>query len=348
MGYPRVSCDGRTEVPFRLEIELGESDGGSEESRIEWMLVDRTSHVAVLSSPPGGHRTGGNVVQRAVCLSAVASAAAVDGAPVRYEFLLWSSSSAPSPPPASGAGGGGDDDEDGVGYRLHTRSTVLRGGRAEDIWKVLISGRHSPGDEENRHAFDLESGGGGGRPSTSGPGTVDDRAFSHNRAFRQSNLRPRVSVACPGEGQRKVTIEVYTDNFGSDTSWEFRRKVLNANGDDANGTVSSAFDDAPGETTGSWNGTTAVAGPLVARSERSFEPRETDTREICVDDSALYELRVYDEFGDGELNIHCFPELRPSHESTRFLAIISTLQECAASTGGVTTSSTRTWTTGAS
>ena len=65
--------------------------------------------------------------------------------------------------------------------------------------------------------------------------------------------------------QRKITLEILTDNYGNDTSWEFRH-----------------FD-----------------GQIIARNEHAYNSFETDTRDFCIDDSSLYELTIRDAFGDG-------------------------------------------------
>lgn len=45
----------------------------------------------------------------------------------------------------------------------------------------------------------------------------------------------------------------------------------------------------------------AKDGPLIAKNERRFVNRRTQTeeRDICIDDSSLYEFTVYDAYGDG-------------------------------------------------
>ena len=38
---------------------------------------------------------------------------------------------------------------------------------------------------------------------------------------------------------------------------------------------------------------------MIAKSERKYGSKESDTRDLCVEDGALYEFVVDDEFGDG-------------------------------------------------
>lgn len=74
----------------------------------------------------------------------------------------------------------------------------------------------------------------------------------------------QVNVECE-HPQRKIRIEVKTDNFGEDTSWQFR---------DASGVV-------------------------IARNERTYGKRDIDTRDLCLDDESMYEFTVFDTYGDG-------------------------------------------------
>jgi len=65
--------------------------------------------------------------------------------------------------------------------------------------------------------------------------------------------------------QKKITFEIFTDQYGNDTSWEFKQ----------------------------------LGGPIIATNERVYGAREVDSRDFCVDDSSLYELTIYDDYGDG-------------------------------------------------
>lgn len=73
-----------------------------------------------------------------------------------------------------------------------------------------------------------------------------------------------VDMVCKSS-QRKITIDFQTDLYGADLSWAFRAKD----------------------------------GYVIAKSERKYGSKESDTRDLCVEDGALYEFVVDDEFGDG-------------------------------------------------
>ena len=65
--------------------------------------------------------------------------------------------------------------------------------------------------------------------------------------------------------QRKISVEIKTDNFGEDTSWQFRDK----------------------------------SGVIIAKNERVYGKKELDSRDLCLDDKSLYEFIVFDTYGDG-------------------------------------------------
>jgi hypothetical protein len=65
--------------------------------------------------------------------------------------------------------------------------------------------------------------------------------------------------------QRKIRIEIQTDNFGEDTSWQFRDQ----------------------------------SGVVIAKNERVYGKKELDARDLCLDDKSLYEFIVFDHYGDG-------------------------------------------------
>lgn len=67
------------------------------------------------------------------------------------------------------------------------------------------------------------------------------------------------------EPKRKITIEIKTDSYGADTSWEF--KVQN--------------------------------GRVLATNDRVYGSNEIDTTEICIKKGKLYEFTVRDKYGDG-------------------------------------------------
>jgi hypothetical protein len=73
-----------------------------------------------------------------------------------------------------------------------------------------------------------------------------------------------LELTCPWP-RRKITIQIQTDEHGNDTSWDFRIKD----------------------------------GEILARNERRYARYEVDERDVCIEDSALYELTIYDNYKDG-------------------------------------------------
>ena len=74
-----------------------------------------------------------------------------------------------------------------------------------------------------------------------------------------------VSLICKPP-QRKLTIDILADQYGEDTSWEFRYMD---------------------------------SGMIIAKSERTYGPIESDTRDLCINDATLYEFTVRDAYKDG-------------------------------------------------
>lgn len=66
-------------------------------------------------------------------------------------------------------------------------------------------------------------------------------------------------------GQRCFKVEIRTDQYGDDTSWQIR----NADGD------------------------------VLLENNRAYQSNEFDSREICVPRDTIYEFRVDDNYGDG-------------------------------------------------
>jgi len=91
-----------------------------------------------------------------------------------------------------------------------------------------------------------------------------------------------LALTCPPP-RRKITVQIKTDKNGGDISWDFRTKD----------------------------------GPIIAKNEKKYQSYELDERDICVDDSALYELSVYDDDMDG---MHAFNRAKGPNGHYKILA----------------------------
>ena len=72
------------------------------------------------------------------------------------------------------------------------------------------------------------------------------------------------NVACSPE-EHKVQVEIYTDMFGDDTSWE----IINQHGD------------------------------ALIKGDKVYGPREIDTRMFCLKKNSAYDFVLRDKVGDG-------------------------------------------------
>eukprot|EP00804_Cyclotella_cryptica_P013380 CCRYP_005146-RB/>CCRYP_005146-RB protein AED:0.04 eAED:0.04 QI:324/1/1/1/1/1/6/398/899 len=111
-------------------------------------------------------------------------------------------------------------------YKISARSS------SDDEWKIVLAGAEFI-TKEIHHTFAVQKSG-------------------------------EVELVCDYP-KRKITIEIQTDNFGEDTSWQFRDR----------------------------------SGTVVARNERKYGRNEKDSRDLCLEDKSLYEFVVYDTYGDG-------------------------------------------------
>jgi hypothetical protein len=206
--------------------------------------------VILLSSPVDGYSgidigNGMMVAQtdvREICLGAAATAPRSTGTTRNeYEFVLR------------------DDFGDGLccrpgvedGYYKLLWKEKDTNGHGEE-WQILVVGSDFHSKEVNHH-FVL-----GHEGSEVQPGII--QAILGDDSEMSSSLE----LLCPPP-QRKITIQIQTDKFGQETSWDFRVKD----------------------------------GKILAKNERRYTKYEVDERDICIEDSALYELTVYDEYKDG-------------------------------------------------
>lgn len=143
-------------------------------------------------------------------------------------------------------------------YRVMQKNSHENIQNGEEDWLVLVSGSNF--GPKAQHYFELQQ------------STPDDSsAVGIEQAALDDSQQPAVASAtslnlfCPPPS-RKITIQLQTDYFGSDISWEFRLKD----------------------------------GPILAKNERVFENKvEVDSRDVCIEDSSLYELTINDSVGDG-------------------------------------------------
>jgi hypothetical protein len=101
----------------------------------------------------------------------------------------------------------------------------------DDAWQLLVAGAQFV-TKEARHAFEVQKDG-------------------------------QVELVCD-RPQRKIRIELVTDNFGEDTSWKLKQN-----------------------------------GVTLAKNERVYGRKEFDHRDLCLDEGTMYEFSVYDSYGDG-------------------------------------------------
>jgi len=74
---------------------------------------------------------------------------------------------------------------------------------------------------------------------------------------------PKMLICAANE--KKIRVEIKTDNYGQDTSWEI----------------------------------TNDRGTVVLKNDRTYKPNDEDTSEACLQDRKRYSLAVYDTYGDG-------------------------------------------------
>ena len=84
------------------------------------------------------------------------------------------------------------------------------------------------------------------------------------RHMLQVQKNEQLELIC-NHPQRKIRIEIKTDNFGEDTSWQVK----------------------------------LYGGVIIAKNERVYGKRELDSRDLCLEDKSLYEFIVFDTYGDG-------------------------------------------------
>lgn len=178
---------------------------------------------------------------REICLGAASAPRSMGTNMNKYEFVLW------------------DEFGDGLCCRPGVESgyykLLRKEGRGEE-WQIIVAGSDFHSKEVSHH-FLLEYGGGQGQPDIA-------------QAILGDDSDPGVAVTTTSlellclPSQRKITIQIKTDRFGLDTSWDFRKD-----------------------------------GEILAKNERNFTRHELDERELCIEDSALYELTVYDNYADG-------------------------------------------------
>lgn len=273
-----------TQIHLRLEIV---TDNYPQDT--SWQFIDRTTNVILLSSPINGYvgddigNDGMMAVQtdiRDICLNGtstittnansisprVGATNTTRWKKNKYEFVI----------------------KDKYGDGLCCRPGVEEGyykllQKTKDIlnrrrwkWSVVVAGSNFRSKEVHHH-FDLLFHNVGTTTTTTESDIVQASLPSlddgENDDDVESISKPTLSVeatsfelVCPPP-QRKITIQIQTDVFGADTSWEFRMKN----------------------------------GPILAKNEARYRENhiELEERDICIHDSSLYELTVFDDYGDG-------------------------------------------------
>ena len=283
-----LSCS-PTQTLIRIEIQ---TDNYPTDTK--WKLIDHTSKVILLSSPRRGYKgkmlgNGRMVSQtdiREICLGSSddqqLSIQPRRGNPSllkqhdndrvvktimkkkknRYEFVLY------------------DKYGDGLCCRPDSvqgfykvmmqrkeEEDIIIGGKEEDKWQILVAGSNFETNEVHHH-FELEM------KTTTLPileqtSLIDDE----DKEDRDINLASTstssaaLELLCPSP-QRKITIQVQTDKYGEDTAWTFKSKET---------------------------------GMILAKNERNYTNNQVhiDQRDVCIDDSSLYEFTVTDIYADG-------------------------------------------------
>ncbi|KAL3822585.1 hypothetical protein ACHAXA_011504 [Cyclostephanos tholiformis] len=240
-----------TSSQIRLRLEISTDNYPRDTS---WKFIDRTTNVVLLSSPVDGYsgRDIGNGMMaaqtdiREICLGLASAPRSTGTTKNKYEFVLR------------------DDFGDGLCCRPGVESGYYKllkkegGANAHgDVWQIIVAGSDFHSKEVSHH-FVLGHKGSEGQPDIIQATMGDD--------FETVVVPTTMSLEllCPSP-QRKITIQIQTDKFGHDTSWDFRVKN----------------------------------GEILAKNERSYTRYEVDERVVCVEDSALYELTIYDNNRDG-------------------------------------------------
>ena len=203
----------------------------------------------LLSSPAGGYSGAdiGNGMMsaqtdvREICLGAASAPRSMGTNMNKYEFVLW------------------DEFGDGLCCRPGVESGYYKLLRKEghgEEWQIIVAGSDFHSKEVNHH-FLVEYGGGQGQTD------IVQAILGDDSEPMVAAMTTSLELLCPPP-QRKITIQIKTDRFGLDTSWDFRKD-----------------------------------GMILAKNERNFIGNEVDERDLCIEDSALYELTVYDNYTDG-------------------------------------------------
>ena len=248
LAAENITCTSPDMIHLRVELVTDNYP-----TDVTWQFIDRTNNVILLASPSDGY-TGvdiGNGMResqtdtREMCLNATGTDTVEKN---RYEFIII------------------DSYDDGLCCRENVVQGFYKISQYDYIidndWVVLASGSNFRA--KAHHHFQFES-------PTLDQSFFDEDNFQLNLLDLSnqpgtSRVTSGLNIICP-HPQRKITIEIMTDRFGSDTSWVFRAKN----------------------------------GPVLAKNERTYENKVqvVDSRDVCVEDSSLYEFTVKDKYGDG-------------------------------------------------
>lgn len=246
-----------SQIHLRLEIV---TDNYPRDS--SWQFIDRTDNIILLSSPIDGYSgkgIGSGMMEaqtdiRDICLG---NASALRSTRKEYDFVL----------------------KDAFGDGLCCRPGVQGGyykilrkrENANQKWQILVAGSDFD-SKEVKHRFSLLHDVGYTNPNSSEgkPGIV--QAILGDDSSVAKTVMTSLELICPPP-QRKVTVQIMTDKYGGEISWDFRVR----------------------------------GGPIIAKNEKIYRGYELDERDICIQESTLYELTVYDDYEDG---MHAFNRKR--------------------------------------
>ena len=272
-AYDNVVVVACTSSQIHLRIELVTDDYPRDTS---WQFIDRTDNVILLSSPADGYsgtdlgdgRMESQSDTRDICLGGDD-----DGG---------SGSSSTSRTATATAGPTKREYEfiirDIYGDGLCCRPDVASGyykiyRKREDgnkKWQLLVAGSEFD-TKVVAHHFVMHHAVGVRNPnlsSSSSSQTTGELVQASLALPSTTVVMTSLALTCPPP-RRKITVQIKTDKNGGVISWDFRTKD----------------------------------GPIIAKNEKKYHSYELDERDICVDDSALYELSVYDDDMDG---MHAF------------------------------------------
>lgn len=282
-----VTTCSSSQIHLRIEIV---TDNYPQDT--SWQLIDRTDNVILLSSPIAGYLgndlSNGQMMEpqsdtRDICL----------GGGDKSSSSSSSSSTSRSTGPTKREYEFilQDTYGDGLCCRLNVDFGYYKiyrkhedDGGENQKWQLLVAGSEFDTKVVAHHFAMYYAAGVTTNPNlSSGIGISSQSGELVQASFALETIElTSLELTCPPP-QRKITVQIKTDKNGGVISWDFRIKD----------------------------------GPIIAKNEKRYQSYELDERDICVDDSSLYELSVYDDDKDG---MHAFNRAKGSNGYYKILA----------------------------